>query len=98
MQSQKMVNLTKDQILILYNIYVENPICKADTNLFFKMLKEADSKKAIPQEIFLFIFDNMVKSQGLEFSEISLDLFNCVWNIFLIINKEKLICVPIQTL
>ena len=89
MTSQKMINLTKDQILSLYNIYVENPLDKSDINIFFKMLKEADNKKAIPQDVFQHVFELMIKSQKIEFSEISLDLFNCVWNFFLIINKNK---------
>jgi len=89
MTSQKMINLSKDQILTLYEIYVEDPINKSDVNIFFKMLKEADAKKSISQEIFQNVFEMMIESRKLEFSDISLDLFNCVWNFFLIINKNK---------
>jgi hypothetical protein len=89
MTSQKMINLSKDQILTLYRLYVEEPINKSDVNIFFKMLKEADAKKAISQEVFQNLFEMMIQSKKLEFSDVSLDLFNCVWNFFLIINKNK---------
>ncbi len=91
MTSQKIINLTKDQILVLYKIYVEDPIYKSDINIFFKMLKEADNKRAIPQEVFQNVFEMMIISKKLEFSDISLDLFNCLWNFFLIINKNNII-------
>ncbi len=79
---------SNDTIDSLYHIFVEKPINNKDLNSFFKWLKEADEKKHLPKDCYQNIFTKMVKSESLEFSNINMDLFETIWNIFLTINRN----------
>ena len=85
----KTTSLTKDQISSLFKFFVETPISINDTNHFFKWLKDAEEKKIIPDESNQEMFIDMSNSKVLKFTNLTSDLFNCLWNIFMSINKSK---------
>ena len=84
---QTQIIFDNDSIKTMYSIFVETPISSKDSNLFFKWLKEADDKKLIPSDSYHNIFTKMVKSEKLEFTNINIELFNTIWNIFITINR-----------
>jgi ubiquitin carboxyl-terminal hydrolase 34 len=82
-------SFTNEQISLLYKTFVEEAIDPKDSNLFFKFLKEAEDKRMINNDVFRVVFDNMLNSEKIEFNNINFELFNCLWNIFVTINKAK---------
>ena len=78
----------KNVINTLYFIFVEKPINTNNSNLFFKWLKEADDRKMLPFDCYQSIFTKMVHSESLKFTNITMELFNTIWNIFITINKN----------
>ena len=86
--SIKNFSFSNHQIEILFKFLVEDPISPRDCHIFFKWLKEAEDKNAIPKDSFQAIFVKMIENDNLHLSNISLDLFDCLWNIFLAINKK----------
>jgi hypothetical protein len=43
----------------------------------------------INEEIFKVVFDKMLSFEKMEFNNINIELFNCLWYIFVTINKSK---------
>jgi len=80
-------SFTKKQIMNLFDLFVLSPICSKDINLFFKWLKECEEKKVIPDDSLKEMLNLMAESDEIDLNNMSLDLFNCLWNIFLSINK-----------
>ena len=72
----------------LFTVFVENPASKREINLFFKWLKEADDKNLLTNDFYNKIFNRMILSETLEFSNINIDFYNTIWNIFISINKN----------
>ena len=86
--NQNLAMFNETQIVNLYLVFVENPCSKREVNLYFKWLKEADDRKLVPTDSYQKIFNKMVLSEKLEFSNINIDFFNIIWNIFISINKN----------